>query len=342
MVRLGGGVVAAWARFDVADVDVFPLEGGGVVFEGGFGGLQELFVVAVGEVGFVVGSAGLVAEACALDDDAAELEHVVELAGEGEAGVGPLALVGEVDVAVAVEEFDDLGVGFVEALVVADDGGVLGHGLAEFAPDLEGVFGAGVVEEELVELLLAREFGGVATVAFLRGEGLGVLHGLRAGDEASVDAGEEGVGAEAVGSVDGVIGFACGEDAGDVGLLVEVDPEAAHGVVHAGEDLHGDFAGVVADELFVDFEDAFELVVCGSRSMWVDVEVDHGLAVDAHVVLVDDLEDGAGGDVAGDEVAVLGVPLFEEVPAVGFGDGFGGALVVLVLGDPDAAAFAAG
>ena len=148
---------------------------GASFLKAGFGGFEELFVVAFGEVGFVVGSAGLVAEACALDDDAAELEHVPELAGEGEAGVGPLALVGEVDVAVAVEEFDDLGVGFVESGVVADDGGVLGHGLAEFAPELEGVFGAGVVEEELVELLLALELGGVASVAFLRGEGLGVV-----------------------------------------------------------------------------------------------------------------------------------------------------------------------
>ena len=66
--------------------------------------------------------------------------------------------------------------------------------------------------------------------------------------------------------------------------------------------------------------------------MWVRVEVDHGLAVDAHAVLVDDFEDGSGGDVAGDEVAVLGVPLFEEVPAVGLGNGFGYALVVLVAG----------
>ena len=105
------------------------------------------------------------------------------------------------------------------------------------------------------------EFGGVATVAFLCGEVFRVLHGLRAGDEASVDAGEEGVGAEAVGAVDGVVGLACGEDTGDVGLLVEVDPEAAHGVVHAGEDLHGDFAGVVAYELLVDFEDAFKFAV---------------------------------------------------------------------------------
>ena len=55
-----------------------------------------------------------------MDDDATELEHVVELAGEGEAGVGPLGLVGEIEVLVSVEEFDDLGVAFVEACVVAD------------------------------------------------------------------------------------------------------------------------------------------------------------------------------------------------------------------------------
>ena len=59
-------------------------------------------------------------------------------------------------------------------------------------------------------------------------------------------------------------------------------------------------------------------------------------------MFVDDFEDGPGGYVTGDEIPVFGVPLFEEVPAVGFGDGFGDALVVLVAGDPDAAAFATG
>ena len=43
----------------------------------------------------------------------------------------------------------------------------------------------------------------------------------------------------------------------------------------------------------------------------------------------------------GSEVAVLGITLFEEVPAVAFGDGLGGPLVELILGDPDAATFAA-
>ena len=61
--------------------------------EAGLGGLQEFLVVALREVGLVVRAARFVAEECALDDDARELEHVVELTGEGEAGVGPLALV---------------------------------------------------------------------------------------------------------------------------------------------------------------------------------------------------------------------------------------------------------
>ena len=102
-----------------------------------------------------------------------------------------------------------------------------------------------------------------------------------------------------------VLALAGGEEAGDVGHLVEVDPEAAHGVVHAGEDLHGDVARIVADEFLVDFEDAFELAVEGLAIDVGEVEVDHGLAVDAEAVLVDDFVDGAGGDVAGDEVAVF-------------------------------------
>jgi hypothetical protein len=197
---------------------------------------------------------------------------------------------------------------------------VLGHGLAEFAPDLERVLRARVVEQGSVLFLLALEFGSVAAVAGLRGQRLGVLQRVRAGDEAAVDAAEQRVRAEAVRAVDGVVRLARRVDAGDVGLLVEVHPQAAHGVVDAGEDLHRHLARVVADELLVDLKDAVELVQLGRREVR-DVEVDHRLAVDAHVVGVDDLEDLARGDVARHQVAVLGIALFEEVPAVGLGDG---------------------
>ena len=90
---------------------------------------KKLLVVAFGEFGFVVSAAGLVAQQSAEDDGARELQHVIELAGEGEAGVGPLAAVAEVDVFVAVEQLEDLVVGLLQAFVVADDGGVLGHGV---------------------------------------------------------------------------------------------------------------------------------------------------------------------------------------------------------------------
>ena len=55
---------------------------------------------------------------------------------------------------------------------------MLGHGLAQFAPDLEGILGAVVVQQDVVDLLLALQFGCVAAVAFLRRERLGVLRGL--------------------------------------------------------------------------------------------------------------------------------------------------------------------
>jgi hypothetical protein len=74
-------------------------------------------------------------------------------------------------------------------------------------------------------------------------EALGVGHGVGAGYESAEDAADQRIGAEAVGAVVLIFGLAGGEDAGDVGHLVEVDPQAAHGVVHAGEDLHGHFAG---------------------------------------------------------------------------------------------------
>ena len=111
--------------------------------------------------------------------------------------------------------------------------------------------------------------------------------------------------------------------------------------MHAGEDLHGLFVRVDADEFFVDFENAAELAVQRGAVDVREVEIDHGLAVDAQVFFVDDFVNGAGGDVARDQVAVFGIPLFEEVEALGFGDRFGGALVAGRARNPDAAAFAA-
>ena len=100
----------------------------GCAGEAGLGGLQELLVVAIGEVRLVVRAARLVAQHRALRNGARKLQHVLQLARKGKAGVGPLALVAQVHILVAVEQLDDLFVGLLQALVVADHGGVLGHG----------------------------------------------------------------------------------------------------------------------------------------------------------------------------------------------------------------------
>src|ERR1700681_4160722 len=85
-----------------------------------------------------------------------------------------------------------------------------------------------------------------------------VLHGVWPGDEASKDARYQRVRAEAIGIVVLVFGLACGEDSGYVRGLFVIDPEAAHGVVHARKNLHRRFARIVADKLLVDFEDALD------------------------------------------------------------------------------------
>src|SRR5512140_2385558 len=71
------------------------------------------------------------------------------------------------------------------------------------------------------------------------------------------------------------------------------------------------------------------------------VEVDHRLTIDAEMVLVDNLVDGARRDIAGDEVPVLRVPLLQEVKTLALGDALPVALVTLFLWNPHAAAFTA-
>ena len=149
---------------------------------------------------------------------------------------------------------------------------------------------------------------------------LAYLMRIGSGLESAEDATDKRVRAETVGAVVLVLALAGGKDAGDVGHLVEVDPQAAHGVVHAGEDLHRLLARIDADELLVDLENAVELAVQRGAVDVREVEVDHGLAVEAEAELVDDLVNGARGHVARDQVAVLGIPLLEEVEALGLGD----------------------
>src|SRR5215470_19849962 len=111
-----------------------------------------------------------------------------------------------------------------------------------------------------------------------------------------------------------VLALAGGEETGDAGLLLVVDPEAAHRVVHAGEDLHRHARRVVADELLVDLDDALQLLLELLAAEVREIEIDLIFPIDAELELAADVEDLARRDVARHQVPVRRVALLEEVP----------------------------
>ncbi len=156
-----------------------------------------------------------------------------------------------------------------------------------------------------VDLRLPRHFRRGAAVAFRRRHALRILHRIRSRLESAEDATHQRIRAQPVRAVVLVLALARGKDAGNIGHLVEVDPKAAHGVVHAREDLHRLHARIDADELLVDLQNAAELVV---QRLAVDVrqvEIDHRLAVEPEAQLVHHFVNGARGHVARHQVAVL-------------------------------------
>ncbi len=88
-------------------------------------------------------------------------------------------------------------------------------------------------------------------------------------------------------------------------LILPINPDAAHGVVHGGKNLHGLFSRIDAEKLFVDFEDAFELAVQSFSRDMRDVEIDGGFALESQLFLIHDAMNRARGDVARDEIAVF-------------------------------------
>src|SRR6185312_14159427 len=135
-----------------------------------------------------------------------------------------------------------------------------------------------------------------------------------------------------------ILAFARGKNSLNVRGLIEVHPQAAHGVVHPGENLHRSLARVVAEELFVDLQDSFELAVERGAINVREVEIDHRLAVNAEIVLENDLEDGTRGYVARHQVSILRIPFLEEVPAFLFWNQNRVALVSELFWDPYAPA----
>ena len=77
-------------------------------------------------------AAGLIAHLRTLRDHPGQLQHVVKLAREDNRRVGPLRPITEIDLAIALEHLDQLGIRLLQILVVADDRAILGHQLAQY------------------------------------------------------------------------------------------------------------------------------------------------------------------------------------------------------------------
>ncbi len=252
-------------------------------------------------------------------------------------------------------------VGLPQRVVVAHDGGGLGHHGAELLVKQVRVFAArGAIEQPVVRGLCVvdgpleqrgRLFGGLFLGAFDQ------VDDARRDEQSAEDAAQQRVGAQAIGAMILIVALADGVEVGNIGPLVArragdqparrvsfvVDPQPAHGVVDGGEDFHRHFARVDALELFVDFQNAAELQVeCVSRDVR-QVEIDaQPVALDAQVLVRADVEDFARGNVAGHEVAILRIALFEEVIPLGLGNLLGRARILRLTRHPHTASLAAG
>src|SRR6185503_5773359 len=87
---------------------------------------------------------------------------------------------------------------------------------------------------------------------------------------------------ETIRAVNRVIAFAGGEQSGNVGALVEVDPQPAHRIMHAGEDAHRHVTRIVADEHLVNLENRAEFAIQNVGGNVRHVEINLVLATDAH------------------------------------------------------------
>src|SRR5215813_13192267 len=166
---------------------------------------------------------------------------------------------------------------------------------------------------------------------------LRVSDGLWPSNESAKNTGNQRVRAQPVGAVISVFTLTGGEDPFYIGRLFVIHPEAAHGVVHAGKDLHRHFTRIVADKLFVDFQNAFQLAAQRVAVYVSQVEIDHGLSINAQALLIHDSVNGTGSHIARHKVAVLGKPFFQEVKTFGLGNTEGIAIVAFFSGNPHAA-----
>lgn len=281
--------------------------------------MQGVEAHELGELQVVDDAVGLLQRLVELVAGAGDLDAAPELLADLRDPVERLAqpLLGAGHAAVLPHEFTDLAVEGVGSAVAVD-------GEQQVQPVLgvgDDLFDSGV---RGVDLVVVRVAGQV------------VVDGRRQDEVAVGEALHQRGSAEAVGAVVGEVGLADGEEAGDGGLEVVVDPESAHRVVHGRVDPHRGLVRVLRGDPRVHVEEVAVLLLDLGPAHPLDglgeVEVDALAAGADAAALVADVLRGAGGDVAGHEVAEGGVDALQVVVALVLGDLVRGAVVALAFG----------
>src|SRR5438132_9616636 len=132
-----------------------------------------------------------------------------------------------------------------------------------------------------------------------------------------------------------IIALASRQQSGNISALIEIDPESPHRIVHTGKDAHWHVTWIIADEHLVDFQDRAKLFIERLRRDVRQIEIDLVLAIDAHAGETN-LKDFSRGDVTGNQIAIGGIFLFEEIPTLVLGKRHGRPLLAVLLRRPDA------
>ena len=98
-------------------------------------------------------------------------------------------------------------------------------------------------------------------------------------------------------AVDRIIAFAGGKQSRNVRPLLEVDPKAAHRIMHARENSHRHIPRVVTDEHFIDLKDSAQFSSKRFGRNMREIEIYLIFAADTHT-LKTDLKYLARSDVA--------------------------------------------
>ena len=112
--------------------------------------------------------------------------------------------------------------------------------------------------------------------------------------------------------------------------------------MHCGKDFHGSFAWVCTGELGVDVQDSTQAVVQELSRFMRQIEIDHWVAGNTQILVVDDVINFTAGDISGDEVFEQRVFFFQKIIAFVLRDFSRVAVVVAITWYPDAPPFTTG